>query len=228
MTVYVNETFTDTNGTVLSSHTPDVGGSWSRVAGDQTITIQSNRMGSNSTYGQRVYRNSTGFGSVNQELTCTVYLGGNNPPLYGGPCLRVNSDASFGYILFLELTGAGTGTVCVKNLESGIASIDVISAVSVANGDVLFFSCELLNTSDCTITVKKNGSHITGSPYSHTGTAAANRNNAGYPGLYLHANTNDLGLDQVKYADIGESGAGSSVPIAAISGNLLRMHSGAQ
>ncbi len=41
LTVYIHDTFTDTNGTALGSHTPDVGGPWTNVTG---LEIDSNTL----------------------------------------------------------------------------------------------------------------------------------------------------------------------------------------
>jgi hypothetical protein len=42
MTVFVSDTFTDTNGTLLQDHTPEIGGNWIRRTGSQNFDIQSN------------------------------------------------------------------------------------------------------------------------------------------------------------------------------------------
>ena len=40
MSIFVRDTFTDADGVLLQDHTPDVGGSWSRISGQLNVTIE--------------------------------------------------------------------------------------------------------------------------------------------------------------------------------------------
>lgn len=108
MAAIVYDTFTNTNGTAITAHTPDIGGDWtlhgSSFAGS-TPTIQSNRFNSGSSLYSNWYINTEPSDAdyyVSAEIYNWTGLGDNGQ----GIAIRQSSNATLtGYML--RLTGNG-------------------------------------------------------------------------------------------------------------------------
>ena len=108
MAAIAYDTFTDTNGTLITAHTPDIGGTWtlhgSSFAGS-TPTIQSNRFQSGTSLYSNWYIN-TEPSSADYYVSAVIYnwtgIGDNGQ----GIAIRQSSNASLtGYML--RITGNG-------------------------------------------------------------------------------------------------------------------------
>jgi len=75
MTIYVTDSFTDTDGTALHSHTPDVGTSFVDASGSGALTIQSNCIPGESFANDRGYYTNSPPASADYEASITVSLG---------------------------------------------------------------------------------------------------------------------------------------------------------
>jgi len=79
MSVFLSDTFTDTNGTLLSAHTPETGGSWTKRSGFSNLTITSNKAVGSSNF-NNVYTNAAvpGGNEYDIEYDLTPSSGYNN------------------------------------------------------------------------------------------------------------------------------------------------------
>jgi len=83
MATFVQDAFTDTNGTLLQDHTPDTGGAWAELdfkaneTGSSTVNadISSNRVVAVSTTASRGYRNAADPGSNEYDITGDINRG---------------------------------------------------------------------------------------------------------------------------------------------------------
>lgn len=74
MAVFLNDTFTDTDGVELPNHTPDTGGTWIRQSGSGQATIQANRCRGSSF--QRRYSNNAPPGAAEYDWQANIYGAG--------------------------------------------------------------------------------------------------------------------------------------------------------
>lgn len=114
MSIYVQDTFTGTNGTNLTSHTPDVGGAWMIGTG---IKIQSNRIRCDNFAGNRTYNAATPS-SANYDVSADVFFFGAGPPTGNrvGVAGRINDVSSNDYLAYYD--GDAAGWKLVKTLSS--------------------------------------------------------------------------------------------------------------
>lgn len=95
MATFVQDTFTDTNATAITSHTPDVGGAWNTGGG--AITIQSNRLICG-FFNSGLSYNTTQSSTADYQVSCDVVMvGASAGGSYVGIAGRFNTAASDNY-----------------------------------------------------------------------------------------------------------------------------------
>jgi hypothetical protein len=124
----VYDTFTDADGTVLTSHTPDIGGPWAEAA--NSITIQSNRIQRTDGSGARG-ANIVGVGA-NVELSARQWWATNN----------------YNQLAFRNTRGTAetpTWAVRARQVDLSIAEHDgsaiqqrAVVAITAVDGDTMF------------------------------------------------------------------------------------------
>lgn len=128
MPVFASDTFTDTSGTNLTAHTPEVGSAWVKTngaTGDAMIS-DANRARINSTT-TAIYRQPTTPPSADYSVEATLvvksYGGGItwNAGLYGrAPGDGTNSCYRF---FFTNPSGGGAGTFTLGKIVTGTATV---------------------------------------------------------------------------------------------------------
>lgn len=106
------DTFTDTDGTALTSHTPDTGGSWSASA---AWTIQGNKAvpsGTNRTL-------SRDIGAADQRVRAVVNLGADGTSRDAGLLFR-RSDANNYWLVRLTKSAVGTANLQLYSVISSV------------------------------------------------------------------------------------------------------------
>lgn len=108
MTVYLYDTFTDTNGTLLTAHTMDIGGGWTKQnsaqGGAPTYSIQSNQSQPGSgLYGVYTADATVADGTLTVDLP--VFLSATNNYI-GGVVVRW-TDTSHYWFIVIEQDGFG-------------------------------------------------------------------------------------------------------------------------
>lgn len=77
MATFAQDLFTGTNGTAISAHTPDVGGSWvAHPASGDTLVIASNR--ARSSGGEGDYYNNGTPGSADYDVSADLFVASNS------------------------------------------------------------------------------------------------------------------------------------------------------
>lgn len=228
MANYVVDTFTDTANTVLSSHTPDTGGAWTRKLGSTGTMIVNSSGYLQATGNEWInYENATACGSPDQQVTFVVKSSASTNG-YLGVCLR-QIDTGFSWMLLLQYYSGSPSMSVMMNGAYNYSSA-VSSPGTWADGDTIRFVAETINTDETQLRVYRNGTLQSGMTHTDTTSGHEDRSDdIGKPAVWGSAwneSPTNLYIQEATWSDIGE--AGSSVPIAAISGNLLRMHSGAQ
>src|SRR3990167_189064 len=88
--IFVQDSFTDIDFTLLQNHTPDIGGTWSRISGVGTMFIEGNQLDAGSFF--CIYENSTiaQFDSIDITFRWVSFVGG---PIGGavGRLINVNN-----------------------------------------------------------------------------------------------------------------------------------------
>lgn len=103
---FVLDTFTDTNGTAISSHTGETGATWTALTGNaDTPTIQSNALdpGTGSTANGLWYASGAPLGA-DYTVTAQVLFNGGTAAI-AGPGARLSTSAQTGYFGFLFNNG---------------------------------------------------------------------------------------------------------------------------
>lgn len=118
--IFLNDTFTDTNGVAITAHTPELGGAWSAQFGNSPATpslITSNRL--YSTSGAAIYRNAAVPPSANYyvegifDFLSTV--AGDNVGVFG----RASAGANTYYTVRWSQTA---GTFAMFRIIGGVAT----------------------------------------------------------------------------------------------------------
>ena len=135
MTAFVTDTFTGTNGTLLTAHTADSGATWAALTGSAvTPTIQSNKLdpGSGVTQNALFYA-STAPNSADYSATTRIVLGANTS-VVTGPGVRLSTSAQTGYFGFV-LTNNTTAEVTVyKYVAGALTQIATLPGVPALTG----------------------------------------------------------------------------------------------
>lgn len=103
MTAFLTDSFTDTNGTVITSHTGELGATWTALTGSALApTIQSNAVdpGTGSSLNAFYYASGTPL-SANYTVTSDVVFNGGSAAIPGGPGGRMSTGAQTGYFALL-------------------------------------------------------------------------------------------------------------------------------
>ena len=123
MTVFVSDTFTDTDAVTLIDHTPETGGAWIKNQGSAStnLDISSNTAVSGSTSGSNVlYSNSAPPGNVEYDINVDVFVGATD---FGraGLAARV-LDSSNHYFAIYD--NAGTDRLRLRRVQGGTTTLD--------------------------------------------------------------------------------------------------------
>lgn len=119
---FVLDTFTDTNGVAISSHTGETGATWAALTGNaDTPTIQSNALdpGTGSTANGLWYASGTPA-SADYTVTAEV-LFNNGTAAIAGPGARLSTSAQTGYFGFLF--NNGTHKFATYKYVSGVLTL---------------------------------------------------------------------------------------------------------
>lgn len=135
----LQDTFTDTNGTNLTSHTMDVGGGWTSHNGG-AWEIQSNRGRTTSSVLSNYI--SADAGDADVEVTCTVNFGSSSEHV--GLCARVTNGSNgweiYGRVndddVVIVENNAGVRTVRASGAQTFAASTDYAMKVT-CNGNTI-------------------------------------------------------------------------------------------
>jgi hypothetical protein len=127
----LRDSFTDTNGTALTSHTPDAGGSWSTLSGLSTMEVQSNTCISSTGV-------ATNFYSSDDGPDLDVYFTLSNKPddgqsvgVWARMVDRGSSSTVDGYLFVASaVAGASNDLVRVYRVTDGAAVAIVCDATA--------------------------------------------------------------------------------------------------
>lgn len=166
MAIYISDTFTDTNGTAIASHTPDVGGAWNTSGG---ITIQSNQLICGQFNSGHPYNSTTSMASADYEVLADVVwsVAADGNADMAGVIGRFNTAASDYYCAYYNTTGASWHLS--KFISGGETSLGT-SAMTYVQGQthaltlrmqgstitMLVDGTSLVSVTDATLTLKQN------------------------------------------------------------------------
>ncbi|HEX2835690.1 MAG TPA: C25 family cysteine peptidase [Thermoanaerobaculia bacterium] len=156
-TTFVRDTFTGTSGTLLESHAPDTGGTWTRLRGDG-LRLQSNHVETIKTTSFDVYANAATPPSAEYVVGITVTFTTNFAENYAELYARMSGssyyvayfDAHDNYVLARSVGGTVTvlasGTTTATN-ALGVANEFVLSVTNaskrlIINGTVVATSTD--------------------------------------------------------------------------------------
>lgn len=129
MSVINADTFTDTNGTLLDAHTPDVGGAWSFINGVGILHIQSNKaayQGGTQWVGATV---NSSFANAAISAEIDVPAGSS----YAYAIVFRYVDSINYWVLNIERSGGGTPQMAAYKIVAGSATAldtELLGAVS--------------------------------------------------------------------------------------------------
>lgn len=109
MTAFLTDSFTDTNGTVITSHTGELGATWTALTGSGVVpTIQSNAVTAGTgASANALYYASAVPASADYTVTADVlYNGGDSKP--AGPAGRLSTGAQTGYFALIWNPATGS------------------------------------------------------------------------------------------------------------------------
>jgi hypothetical protein len=129
---FFTDNFTAANGSNLVSHVPDSGGSWSRVAGTGTGTIQTNRLYIASA--AAIYKASVTAPSANYYVEAAVDTITDVPNNFG-PAIRLDASGN-GYGFRYD---QATDTVTLVKITAGtVAALGSTAALNFTAGSKTF------------------------------------------------------------------------------------------
>ena len=101
---FLTDTFTDTNGTNLQSHTGDTPHTWTKISGTNNAVIQSNALqGDGGASGTCLYRASIAAATPDYQVSASVTT---NTGTAQGVCGRMNSAGTDFYLArYLQSAG---------------------------------------------------------------------------------------------------------------------------
>lgn len=195
MAIYISDTFTDTNGTAIASHTPNVGGAWN-VSG--AITITSNQLICGQFGSGHPYNSTTSMASADYEVLADVVWAGaadGNADM-AGVIGRFNTAASDYYFAYYNTTGAAWHlSKAISGSESSLGT----SAMAYVQGQTHTLTLRMQGT---TITMLVDGVSLV----SVTDTALTLTQNAG---IYMEDVVSQCQrLDTYVVQDIAVGGGG--------------------
>lgn len=177
---FVEDSFTDTSGTVLSSHTPNIGGTWTKhgsYTGDMNIS-DANRLRMGSGTASRCFYNSTDPAGAEYDLECIdrVITAANNAFGMAG---RIATGANTMYMMrYQQSTGnwqlykivTGTATLLGEFTQARTSSTESTVKLEIrdATKKVYIDGVERISSTDNAITAAgkagfRDGSGVAGS-----------------------------------------------------------------
>jgi hypothetical protein len=131
-TPFVYDTFTDTDGTLLTAHTGETGATWALATGSASgITITSNRM-YNTVVGAYYYASGTPP-SADYEVEAVVRVvtnltGSTTVMAVGG---RMSTSARTAYLACADVTAAGALRIRIQSrINNTIGTLNVVNSVT--------------------------------------------------------------------------------------------------
>jgi hypothetical protein len=110
----VTDSFTDSNGTALTSHVPDTGDGWTDISGAAGLTIESNKLQCSATSVQRRARLTSDI-STDVEISGTINFATSVADKAGGFLLRILDSNNYiyaaivtGYLFIFKVEGGST------------------------------------------------------------------------------------------------------------------------
>lgn len=179
MPTYWSDTFTDTNGTELSAHPPDSGGTWAKHANNNcTAVIQSGELVTGTPsggFGQFYVHSATP--ALDQQVTITGhYLSNDGSNI--GVLLRSN------YFIYYDLSNSSWTVLVIGQGVAGSA-LDA-GRFTIGNSyDITFKVIGLGGGSGCTITIVVGSTQV----YTQTITGGLSISTAGKTGVGYSGNT---------------------------------------
>jgi hypothetical protein len=173
--VLAQDSFTDANGTSLSSHRMDVGGGWTQQASAGTAgVIQGNQalLGQNGASGNVIYTTPTSYANVTLAVTIDLPSAGNNSLSDAGLVFRFQDANNYSFVT----VGSGGMAVYEKSggsftqraaagftvsLDTNYTIVAVVSGAtvraSVNGGNVLTYGSLAVNPTGTTHGLRYNG-----------------------------------------------------------------------
>lgn len=147
MTSFVDDSFTEASDTILSSHTPETGGAWSKLEGETLYVLGGQGLVRSAQYagGRGFYVNATAPASADYTLSGTFVNYASN---YGGTglCARVNGVDNDRYEAGAYRDGSNNPVSEIHKYVGGVQTVLATGdAFGYASGDVYKF--ELAGTS---------------------------------------------------------------------------------
>lgn len=177
-TVYVEDTFTDTNGTALTSHTPDtdtVGSGWVLKRGDGP-TIQGNVL-TDLVATSVVEVVAIDTGQTNGEVSVDIVVGTGGTNAVPGLILRTtNATGAANIVGYIAWLNRSTDELVLSRYESETATPLDTASVTIDAGDAVTLTATMLGDS---ITVVATGD-VSATVSASDSTYSAN----GYHGIY--------------------------------------------
>ena len=129
MTVFVSDTMSDTNGTLLSAHTPDTGGTWVKRSGTGDFEIQSNQARITASDTFVYYTNAATPGNAEYDVTSDWVVASNESTTIG-LLGRLIDSSNFYHVFYKDLTNTYT---LRKKVSGSFTILDtLIESLSVA------------------------------------------------------------------------------------------------
>jgi hypothetical protein len=160
-TLFVSDTFTGANRTFLESHTPDVGGTWTRVRG-RGVLLDSNTATPDKTGANDVYRNAAAAPAADYVVGITATFGSGNRDNYAELYARISGTNSYAASInasgdwsIVRYTG-GVSTVLASGTTSALnptnAANEIVFQVTSSSKRLIVNGVVLGTTTDNTHT----------------------------------------------------------------------------
>lgn len=130
-TILLHDTFTDTNGTPVTSHTMDVGGGWAAIEGTiHPPVVQSNKLQS-VVYEAEAYAYIADAGAPDAEATCDFVIGALDGGHYCELLFRVFDANNY---WTMRVSGLGSNNFQIVRKQSGVDNIEQQMTVALTAG----------------------------------------------------------------------------------------------
>lgn len=141
-TVVFDDLCTDTDGTLLTAHTPtDAGLNWTFLAGgDSNADINTNAIAQPFyASNDRSFYTAEVTQTPSEEQWVTVICGPTgNPRQFLGPCLRLQSDTTLAKGYYLDINTGGTNRIQLYRIDAGVrVLVDSITGVTTNANSVV-------------------------------------------------------------------------------------------
>ena len=137
MSTFVSDTFTDTTGVLLDSHTPEIGGIWIKRGGKNVnVDIQSNALGTTALKNVLlIYTNSAPPGNVNYDISINAIIPSSNEDNRGNGLVgRYLDNNNYYYGWYKEQTTVFE----IKKVILGVVTTLDSTSENIANGTFEF------------------------------------------------------------------------------------------